>query len=51
MYFMRAKDEVSFSRFQEFKPLVENVTGRKIKVLKSDNGGEYIGKAFKELCA
>jgi hypothetical protein len=50
IYFMRAKDKV-FSRFQEFKALVENATGWKIKVLRSNNGGEYIGKAFKALCA
>jgi transposase InsO family protein len=50
IYFMRAKDEV-FSRFQEFKAFVENATGRKIKILRSDNGGEYTGKAFKEFCA
>jgi hypothetical protein len=50
MYFMRTKDEV-FSRFQEFKPLVENATKRKIKVMGSNNGGEYIGKAFKEFYA
>ena len=47
---MRDKDEV-FSRFQEFKALVENATGRNIKVFGSDNGGEYTGKAFKEFCA
>jgi transposase InsO family protein len=47
---MKAKDEV-FGRFQEFKALVENVTGRKIKALISNNGGEYTWKAFKEFCA
>jgi hypothetical protein len=36
---MRTKDEV-FSLFQEFKALVENAIGRKIKVLRLDNGGE-----------
>jgi transposase InsO family protein len=50
IYFMRTKDEV-FSRFQEFKALVENQTGRKIKTLRSDNGGEYTSKAFKDFCA
>jgi transposase InsO family protein len=30
---------------------VENAIGRKIKVLRSDNGGEYTGKYFKEFCA
>jgi hypothetical protein len=30
--------------FQEFKAQVENQTERKIKVLRSDNGGEYTSK-------
>jgi transposase InsO family protein len=50
VYFMKTKDEV-FSRFQEFKALVENQTSRKIKTLRSNNGGEYTSKAFKDLCA
>ena len=33
-------------RFQEFKALVENQTRRKIRVLRSDNGGEYTSKNF-----
>ena len=45
IYFLKTKDEV-FSRFQEFKALVENSTGRKIKVFWLDNGGEYKGKNF-----
>jgi hypothetical protein len=49
IYFMKTKDEV-FSRFQEFKALVENQTGRKIKVLRSDNGGEYTSNDFKSFC-
>jgi hypothetical protein len=40
IYFLNTKDEV-FSGFQEFKALFENQTGKKIKVLRSDNGGEY----------
>jgi hypothetical protein len=39
IYFLKTKDEV-FGRFQEFRALVENHTGRKIWVLRSDNGGE-----------
>jgi hypothetical protein len=50
IYFMKTKDKV-FSRFQEFKALVENQTGKKIKTLRSDNGGEYTLKAFKDFCA
>jgi transposase InsO family protein len=50
IYFMRTKNEV-LSWFQEFKALLENQTGRKIKTLRSDNGGEYTSKAFKDFCA
>ena len=45
IYFLKTKDEV-FGRFKEFKALVENLTGKKIKVLRSDNGGEYVVKDF-----
>lgn len=47
---MKKKDEL-FSKLQEFKAFVENQTGKKIKVLKSDNGGEYTLNVFKEFCA
>jgi hypothetical protein len=43
--FLKTKSEV-FKRFQEFKALVENQTGKKIKVLQSDNGGEYTFTEF-----
>jgi transposase len=46
IYFLKTKDEV-FSRFREFKALVENQIGKKIKVLRSKNGGEYTSKEFK----
>jgi hypothetical protein len=46
---MKTKDEV-FNKFQEFKALVENQTGKKIKVLRSDNGGEYTSKDFDAFC-
>ena len=42
---MKTKDEV-FDRFREFKALMENATAKKIKVFRSDNGGEYIDKDF-----
>jgi hypothetical protein len=29
---------------------VENQTGRKIQVLKSNNGGEYTSKEFEDYC-
>ena len=40
-----------FSKFCEFKALVEKDTGQKVKVLRSDNGGEYISNEFKNFCA
>ena len=51
MYFLRNKKlEEVLLRFQEFKALVENQAGKKIKVLKLDNGGEYTSHAFDEFC-
>jgi len=38
IYFMKSKDEV-FDKFQEFKAEVENIKGKKIKILRYDNGG------------
>ena len=35
-----------FNRFHEFKALVENQTGKKMKVLRSDNGDEYTSNEF-----
>jgi transposase InsO family protein len=46
---MKTKDE-AFSRFQEFKALVENQTGKKIKLPRFDNGGEYTSKEFDFFC-
>nr|CCA26486.1 putative polyprotein [Albugo laibachii Nc14] len=42
-YFIQTKGEV-FSKFTEFKALVENQFGKRIKCLRSDNGGEYINE-------
>jgi hypothetical protein len=43
IYFINTKDE-AFNKFQELKAQVENLTGKKIKVLRKDNGGEYTSK-------
>jgi hypothetical protein len=50
IYFLKAKSEV-FTRFQVFRALVENQSGKKIKVLRSDNGGEYSSRQFVDFCA
>jgi len=46
-YFLKTKDEV-FSRFMEFKSLLENQIGKNIKFLTLDNGGEYTSKEFND---
>jgi transposase InsO family protein len=37
-------------RFQEFKAQIENLTRSTIKVLRSDNGGEYTSRDFNYFC-
>ena len=49
IYFLKSKDEV-FSKFKEFKSLIENQTEKRIKTFRSDNGGEFTSNEFKELC-
>ncbi len=45
VYFLKAKGE-AFEKFKQYKALVENEIGHKIKVLRSNNGGEYVSKKF-----
>ena len=47
VYLLKNKSEV-FNRFLKWKAMVENAVGKKLKVLRSDNGGEYTGKQFQE---
>ena len=49
LYFLKKKSDV-FSKFKEYKALVENQIGKKIKVLRIDNGGEFYEKEFKNFC-
>lgn len=51
IYLLKLKESNEFlSKFKELKALVENQTWKKIKNLRSDNGGEYISENFKEFC-
>lgn len=45
VYFLKSKDEV-FKCFQEFKQMVENQKGKKIKIFRTDNGGEFCSNNF-----
>jgi transposase InsO family protein len=49
IYFLRKKTKL-FDKFKEFKALVENHTEKKIKVLRTDNGGELCENEFEEFC-
>ena len=49
VYPLRRKDEV-LSIFKRFVTLVETQTGKKVKCLRSDNGGEYVSKPFQDFC-
>jgi len=41
----------SISEVQGVKTLMKNQTGQKVKVLRSDNEGEYTSKEFKDYLA
>ena len=47
IYLIRRKDE-TFNQFKSWKAEAENQTGKKLKVLRSDNGGEYLANHFKQ---
>jgi transposase InsO family protein len=49
VYFLKLKSDV-FNEFKKFKALVENQFGKSIKVLRSDNGGEFCSKDFLDFC-
>ena len=49
IYFLKRKDEV-FERFKEFKALIKNLSENKIKILRSDNGGEFTSNEFNDFC-
>eukprot|EP00253_Pinus_taeda_P009336 PITA_09336 len=48
---LKQKKDQTFTKFCEFKGLVEKESGKKIKALRSNNGGEYVSQEFKNLCA
>ena len=45
VYFLKHKNEV-FNCFKEWKAMVERESGHKVKILRSDNGGEYTSGEF-----
>ena len=49
LYILKSKDQV-LNKFEEWKAIVKTQIGHKVKVLRSDNGGEYISKTFDHSC-
>ena len=49
VFFLKEKLEV-LKKFKTFKILVENEIGKKLKCLRSDNGGELTSKEFNLFC-
>jgi hypothetical protein len=47
--FLKEKSE-AFEKFKVFKALIENQTGKRLKAIRSDRGGEFISWKFKEFC-
>lgn len=45
VYFLKSKAE-ALDKFKEFKNYVENQLDKKIKILRTDNGKEYVNEAF-----
>jgi transposase InsO family protein len=46
VYFLEKKSE-AFETFKNFKVMVEKITGKNIRSLRSDRGGEYLSNQFK----
>ena len=44
-FFLKNKSEVC-EKISELKALIENASGIKIKILRSDNGGDYVSNYF-----
>ena len=50
IYFLKDKSDV-FEAFSKYVTMAERQTGKKLKILRSDNGTEYVNKKFKDYCS
>ena len=48
-YFLKTKDD-TIAAFKEWKTMIERQTKKKVKVLRTDNGGEFCSLAFDDYC-
>ncbi|GJV64547.1 putative RNA-directed DNA polymerase [Tanacetum coccineum] len=49
VYFLTEKSQ-AFESFKDFKSKVETETGKVVKALRTDRGGEYLSNEFSEFC-
>lgn len=49
VFFLENKSE-AFGEFKRFKALVQNGNNRRIKVLRTDRGGEFMSAKFEKYC-
>jgi transposase InsO family protein len=49
IYFLKAKSD-TFDKFKEYKAFIEKQTGKHIRTLKTDNGGEFESLQFEDFC-
>ncbi|MCO5559909.1 hypothetical protein L7F22_013513 [Adiantum nelumboides] len=49
VYLLKSKDE-AFAAFKKFHAFVTTQTGRKLKCLRTDNGGEFTSAEFNKFC-
>ena len=49
MYLIKTKDE-AFDKFKLYKAEVENQKDKRIKMIRSDRGGEYFSNEFDAFC-
>ena len=48
-YFLKQKDD-TFAAFKDWKVMIERQTERKVKLLRTDNGGEFCSREFNDYC-
>jgi hypothetical protein len=49
IYFLKAKSD-TFDKFKEYKAFIEKQTRKHIKILRTDNGGEFESLQFENFC-
>jgi transposase InsO family protein len=49
IYCLKAKSD-TFDKFKEYKAFIEKHTGKHIRILRTDNGGEFESLQFEDLC-